>query len=86
MGPIKAIVYREDNNAAVFEKIIYNDKFIKTNPTFHTEQPELDSPCIMCQATGKIEVCYGAKKVNTFSMIETEKCPICGGKGYFRKD
>ena len=59
---------------------------IRTNTTSDTSgKPTMDNPCILCTATGRIEVQYKAhKKEGSFKGVLTEECPMCNGKGYFK--
>ena len=54
-----------------------------TNYPYH--KPTMDNPCIVCCATGKLEIQYRAhKKEGDFKGVLVEECPICDGKGYFK--
>jgi len=100
LGPMKLVVRNEGTSLVVFEKIISPTPTIGKSPlqdlpvTIHPlpkdfnvvyNKPTMDNPCIVCCATGKLEIQYKAhKKEGDFKGVLVEECPMCDGKGYFK--
>lgn len=87
IGPMALQLKKDDDPVVFFEKIISSTTTGKyfTNEGYTTIKPTMDNPCILCCATGRLEVQYKAhKKEGSFKGVLTEECPVCDGKGYFK--
>ena len=83
VGPMKLVVRNIYMSALIFEKII--SVTIPDTSSHIYNKPSVNNPCILCCATGKINVKYKAhKKIGSFKGVLVEECPACEGKGYFK--
>ena len=88
-GPMHLVIKNISIGLRIFEKIISPTpnvpKYGKSPIETLGIKPTMDNPCIVCCATGQLEIQYKAnKKEGNFKSILTEECPMCNGKGYFK--
>lgn len=98
-GPMHLVVKNISIGLQIFEKNISNtptygkspeEEYLKQGKNISKltnthNKPTMDNPCIVCCATGQLEVQYKAhKKEGSFKGVLIEECPICEGKGYFK--